>query len=221
VPGKLTPIAETCQVFFTSLALVDESCYNQTNGQPVFGSVLPRLFLRQKHCLLFDVKPDHIFGFIRTDLKEVTPMPKKDLLTKTIGIVGTILAWFPILAPILFSLAFLVQAGILRFDYLMPAEFFSVALSGGVLLIWAALRAHSRLRLIGWSTGLAAGLLVGGQALAVATGLASGETEPSGFWWALVVASLALYSLALIGIGVGGVLLLRDLFKTDRSPKKN
>jgi hypothetical protein len=170
---------------------------------------------------LFDVKLDHIFGFIRTDHKEVTPVPKKDLLTKMIAIVGTILVWFPILAPILFSLAFLIQRGIFRFDYLMPAELFSVALPGAVLLIWAALRAHSRMRLIAWCTGLAVGCLVGGQALAVATGLASGETEPTGWWWALVIASLGLYALALIGIGVGGVMLLRDLFKTTRSTEIN
>ncbi len=52
--------------------------------------------------------------------------------------------------------------------------------------------------------------------LAVVTGLASGETEPVGWWWALVVASIAVYSLALVAIGVGGVLLLSDLFKPSR-----
>ena len=31
---------------------------------------------------------------------------------------------FPILAPVLFSAAFLVQAHVFRFDYLMPAEIF-------------------------------------------------------------------------------------------------
>ncbi len=38
---------------------------------------------------------------------------------------------------------------IFRFDYLMPAELFPATLVGGGLLIWAALRAHSRRRLIG------------------------------------------------------------------------
>ena len=45
------------------------------------------------------------------------------------------------------------------------------------------------------------------------TGLASGETEPGGWQWVLVLASLAIYSLALAAVGVGGILLLRDLFK--------
>jgi hypothetical protein len=108
-----------------------------------------------------------------------------------------------------------------RFDYLMPAELFPVALAGGLLLIWAALRARSRQRLIGWGLVIAAGLLVGGQALAVVTGLASGETEPVGLWWALVLASLVIYTLALVDMGVGGVLLLRDLFRTSRSPTES
>jgi hypothetical protein len=151
---------------------------------------------------------------------EVTPMPKRNLLTKIIAVVGTILVWLPILSPILFSLAFLIRSGIFRFDYLMPAEFFPIALPGGVLLIWAAIRAHSRLRLIGWGTALSAGLLVGGQTLAVVTGLASGETAPYGLWWGLVIASLALYSLALIAIGIGGILLLRDLFRVTHSPRE-
>jgi hypothetical protein len=138
---------------------------------------------------------------------------KKDVLTKSLAVFGTILAWFPIAAPILFSGIRMVQTGRFRFDYLMPAEFFPVALVGGGLLLWAALRARSRRGIIAWGLGIAAGVLVIGQALAVVTGLASGKTEPAGFWWIVVVLSLAVYSLALIAVGVGGILLLRDLFR--------
>jgi hypothetical protein len=95
----------------------------------------------------------------------------------------------------------------------MPAELFPVVLVGGGLLIWAALRVRERRRLIGWSLGIACGGLVGGQALAVVTGLASGETQPAGWWWALVLACMGVYALAVVGMGVGGVLLLRHLFK--------
>ena len=90
--------------------------------------------------------------------------------------------WFPILAPVLLSMAVAIQGRMFRFDYLMPAELFPVALVGGCLLIWAALRARSRRRLIGWGLGIASSMLVGGQALAVVTGLASGESEPAGGW---------------------------------------
>lgn len=143
-------------------------------------------------------------------------MEKKGMLTKILVVVGTVFVWFPILAPVLLSVAAFIGKRLFRFDYLMPAELFLVALVGGCLLIWAALRARARRRLIGWGLGIAAGMLVGGQVLAVLTGLASGETEPTGWWWALVLISLVLYSLALIVMGVGGLLLLHDLLKTSR-----
>jgi len=145
-------------------------------------------------------------------------MEKRGVLTKILAVTGTVLVWFPILAPVLLSLALFISRRVFRFDYLMPAELFLVALAGGGLLIWAALRARSRWALIGLGLGVAAGMLVGGQALAVATGLASGETEPAGWPWALVLASLVIFTLALVVMGVGGVLLVRDLFKTPRLP---
>lgn len=141
-------------------------------------------------------------------------MERRNLLTKSLAMAGTALVWLPILAPCFFALIVYVRARMFRFDYLMPAELFPVALVGGGLLLWAALRARSRRGLIGGSLAGAVILLVGSQALAVVTGLASGQTAPTGWQWALVVALLALYVLALVAMGVGGVLLLRDLFKT-------
>ena len=141
-------------------------------------------------------------------------MEKKGVLTKILAIVGTVLVWFPILAPVLLSVAVITRERMFRFDYLMPAELFPATLVGGCLLIWAALRARSRRRLLGWGLGIATGSLAGGQVLAVITGLASGEIEPAGWWWALVLASIVIYSLALVVMGVGGLLLLGDLFKT-------
>ena len=142
---------------------------------------------------------------------------KKSTLTKILAILGTLLVWLPILAPFIFSLRAIVSQQMFRFDYLIPAELFPVALTGGGLLVWAALRARSRLKLIAWGLGVAAIMLVGGQALAIITGLASGEIEPAGVWWALVLASIMVYSLALVVIGVGGVFLLRDLYKPSLS----
>jgi hypothetical protein len=140
-------------------------------------------------------------------------MEKKDMLTKVLAVVGTVLVWFPVLATVVISVVGFIGDRVFRFDYLMPAELFPVMLVGGGLLMWAALRAHSRRRLIGWGLGVAVGLLVSGQVLAVATGLAAGETEPVGWLWALVVASIVVYSLALLEIGTAGVLLVCDLFR--------
>ena len=143
-------------------------------------------------------------------------MEKKGILTKILAIAGTVLVWFPILAPILFSVVALLAERMFRFDYLMPAELFPAALAGGALLLWAALRARARQRLIGWGLGSAIGLLVGGQGLAVVTGLTSAETAPAGWMMVVVLGTIITYALALIVIGVGGALLLRDLFKPSR-----
>ncbi|MBN1121628.1 MAG: hypothetical protein JXJ17_11165 [Anaerolineae bacterium] len=142
-------------------------------------------------------------------------MGKKSVVTRILAVTGTVLAWFPILAPILLSVIVSIDRQVFLFDYLMPAELFLVALIGGGLLFWASVRAHSRQRLIGWGIVVAVGLLVGSQALAVVTGLASGRIEPTGWQWMLVLTLLAGYSLTLVAIGVGGILLLRDLFKSS------
>lgn len=137
----------------------------------------------------------------------------KNVLTKILAVAGTALVWFPLLAPVLLSAILLITEGVFRFDFLIPAELFPMALLGGGLLVWAAQRAHTQRRLTAWGFGLATGMLVGGQTLAVVSGLASGEIEPAGVWWLLVIASLVIYCLALVASGVGGILLLRDLFK--------
>lgn len=143
-------------------------------------------------------------------------MENKSTLTKGLAIVGAVLAWFPLLAPVLLSMIFFIAEGEFRFDYLMPAELFPFALAGSLLLLWAAIRARARLKPIAWGLGIAVGMWVGGQALAVVTGLASGETEPAGVPWALVLGLLIAFTLALIAVGVGGIMLLIDLFKTKK-----
>lgn len=142
-------------------------------------------------------------------------MKEQTVLTKILAIAGTILIWLPVLAPVLLSVAALITRRVFLFDYLMPAELFVFALIGGGLLVWAALRVHSRQKLISWGFGIAVGMLVGGQVLAVVTGLASGEAEPVGWRLTLVFASLVIYTLALIVTGIGGIWLLRDLFKKN------
>jgi hypothetical protein len=145
--------------------------------------------------------------------KENANMQKKDALTKTLAIAGTVLAWFPLAAPVLLTLIFFLSEGLWRFDYLMPAELFLFALGGGLLLLWAALRAHSRSRLIGFSLAGAALLLVASQGIAVLTGLASGAREAAGWPLAIVLGALIAYILALLVLAIGGVLLWRDLFR--------
>ncbi len=140
-------------------------------------------------------------------------MENKGVLTKILAVAGTVLVWLPILAPILFTTIRFIQSQIFQFDYLMPAELGLFAFGGGIILLVAAVRARTYWKFIAWGLGIALALVVGGQAIAVVTGLADGSTEPTGWQWMLVLGSLAGYALAIVAMGVGGVLLLRDVFK--------
>lgn len=141
-------------------------------------------------------------------------MDKAGALTRVLVLLGTSLVWFPLWAAILFSLYFFVLESRLHLDYLIPAELFPFALAGGALLLWAAVRARRRLRLISWGAGIAAGSLVAVQVLATATGLASGAAEPTGWRVALAQVFLGAYALALAATGTGGILLLRDVIRS-------
>lgn len=140
-------------------------------------------------------------------------MENKGALTKVLSIAGTVLVWLPILAPILFGAISFIADGVFRFDYLMPAELFFLVIIGGGLLLWAAVRSHLRWKLFGWTLVIAAALFFGMQALAEVTGLADGSTPMGGWQWMLVLGTLVLYIVTVIAIDIGGVLLLRDLFK--------
>jgi len=132
-------------------------------------------------------------------------MEKKDTLSKILAIIGTVLIWIPILAPVVFGLVSLGMDGIYRFDYLMPAELGIVVFVGGALLLWAALRAKSRRGIIAWGIGIAAGSITVLNAI--------GDVESGSLELAIVVGLLIAYSLAIVVMGVGGVLLWMDLFK--------
>ena len=140
-------------------------------------------------------------------------MDKKSVFTKVLAIAGTALVWLPLLAPLGFGLVRLIQSGRFLFDYLMPAELFPIVLLGGLLLFWAAWRAQAKKRLIGWGLLAMVLLLVGSQVIAILTGLASGETEPGGWQMVLVLALLGVYCLAILAVGMGGVRLLRTLYR--------
>ena len=138
-------------------------------------------------------------------------MAKKDRFTKILAIAGTVFVWLPILAPVVFAVIRFIQARRVMFDYFIPAELFPVVLVGSGLLLWAAIRARSRRGIIGWSLGLIVGLLVASMAVAQVTGLDS-AADPGGWQMALVLILFAGFWLALLGIAIGGILLVRDLY---------
>jgi hypothetical protein len=143
-------------------------------------------------------------------------MAKNGVFIKILALVGTLLVWLPILAPVLFSVGSFISDRLFRFDYLVPAELFPVALTGGLLLLWAATRARLQRKLIGWGLGGAVAFLFGGQGLAVVSGMASGAVEPSGWLMGIVLGMIIAYSLGIIAVGVGGILLIQQLFGASR-----
>jgi hypothetical protein len=134
---------------------------------------------------------------------------KKSTWTRVLAIVGNVLIWLTLLSPVLFALMRLSSGGRFMFDYLMPAELFPLALAGGLLLLWAALRARAGVARVAWSLGIAVGALVASQGFAVVTGLASGAQEAEGWRWALVIAGLGICVLALVVLGLTGMGLVR------------
>lgn len=90
------------------------------------------------------------------------------------------------------------------------AELFPLTFLGGILLVISAMLRHLYRKLIIWSFIIAVTSLVLGQALAVITGLANGDISPSGWQWMLVMLTIIIYIIGLIGVGVGGILLLKN-----------
>ena len=140
-------------------------------------------------------------------------MAKRSILARVLAIAGTVLAWLPLAAPLIFAGISLVCDGRFRFDYLMPAEVFPVALAAGALLVAGAILARSRVRLVVAASAAAVLLLVASLSVARFSGLASGRTEAAGGPFVLTMAGLIGYEMAVAVLGVGGVLLIRDLVR--------
>lgn len=138
-------------------------------------------------------------------------MEKKMIAVRALAIIGTALVWIPILTTLVTGIVGSIYAKTFRMDYLMPAELFPLVGVGSLLLLIAALLARSRRKWIIWSLVAMILTLVGGQVLASVSGLASGRTEPEGIWWGIVLASIGLYTLTIISMGIGGILLIKSV----------
>jgi hypothetical protein len=132
-------------------------------------------------------------------------MEKKSSLSKVLAITGTVLVWIPIIAPFLLGFVSLIMDGIYRFDYLMPVEIGILAVIGGLLLLWGTLRMKLHRGIIAWGLGIMVGAII--------ILFAVGDVEPGSLRWVFAIGLLITYSLAIIGIGLGGILLWKDLVK--------
>lgn len=137
----------------------------------------------------------------------------RNKVTKTLAAAGTILVLGPIAFAVLTSAIGTIVTGKFHFDYLMPAELFPVAFAGALLLFWAAKQSGLHFRFIGFNLVLL--LFFMGTIIVIpsVTGLASGETEPAGAPFLIVMSCLVLYTISLISAGVNGIRLWRDLYR--------
>ncbi len=140
-------------------------------------------------------------------------------IARVLAIGGTVLVGFPLAAPLVLSLVFLIAAWGLQFDYLMPGELAWVVLGGGLLLAVASILARRR-------RGLVLGAFAGAAVffgvtvwVSAATGLGSGDVAASGWPVAFVAAAYVLYVTGALALLAAGILLCRDLFRReDRRP---
>ena len=106
----------------------------------------------------------------------------------------------------------LITERLFRLDYLMPAELFPATLLGCLLLYFIDRRIKTHQKYIGWTFLAAVILFFGTQGLAVVTGAANAEADAVRWYWVLMV-GIILFDLALILVGVGGILQLKQLFR--------
>ena len=135
------------------------------------------------------------------------------LFDRTLAIVGTAFAWLPIVATVAFSLAESIGTGTFRIDWLMPAGMFVFYGVGAAMLVLVAIGTHRHRRLVVGSVVAAVVTLLAAQGLALVSGLASGQREPTGWAWALALVLLAGYTIAVIATGVAGLRLSRNLLR--------
>ena len=130
---------------------------------------------------------------------------------------GVFLIFFPLAAPIILGGIYFVQNGRFMVDYLMPAELFPAGLVGALLLLLVAWGTKTKFRLILWIFLLGILLLVGSQAYAVVSGLASGEASFSGLNQAIVLVMLSFFVVCQFSLGVLGIQLFDELRKQGKS----
>lgn len=140
-------------------------------------------------------------------------MRKNNISIRILAITGTVLLFLPVLTTILTGTFISIARHRLRVDYLMPAELGLLAIIGGGLLLLAAIISRTHFKQILLIYLLMIIMLVGSQAIAVWTGLASGAREATGWPFTLVIGMLVVYALLMVVLGLAGVQLSKDLIK--------
>ncbi len=138
-------------------------------------------------------------------------MDKKDTFSKILTICGTSIVLIPIIIqPVLYP----KSLGEALFHYFLSMEFIGIVLAGGLLLFWAALRTKQCRGMIGWSLLVEVILLPTWLFVISFAGLVftiNENHDGSILSTGLIIIS-ALYILAVVLTGIGGIRLLRKLY---------
>ncbi len=147
-------------------------------------------------------------------IEGVILMKRNNALIKTLAILGTVLVWLPVAAPLVMTRwARIGQEGF-NFDWLIPAELSPIVALGAALVLTAALLSHSRRAWVVWGIAIMVAGIVLGSVIAQVSGLATGAVEPSETgWWMVVIGMIGVYVAGIVETGVAGILLTRDLFR--------
>jgi hypothetical protein len=139
-------------------------------------------------------------------------MPKL-VIAKILIVIGNIFLWFPIIAPLFFSIVTLFIRRRFFFDFLMPAELFPVVIIGSLFLFIATLLLKLKRKKFGFYLLAIILFLILGQITALVTGIANGDTEPAGWRFYLVITLLAGYCFTIILNGFSGLKLFYRVHK--------
>ncbi len=146
-------------------------------------------------------------------MKTNTAPPKHPKTAKILALTGTVLLWLPVLFTIITAVIGSIAERSFIIDYLMPAELFSVAALGSILLIIGTYLARKKYIRICITTLLMGACLAAGQLTAVLTGMASGETPAEGSVFIIVIALIIAYTLLLLVNCIAGLMITKRLFK--------
>lgn len=128
---------------------------------------------------------------------------------------ATLLSSFLLLAPIAFMLIIsmhpLITEGKLLIDFLIPLEVFPIVFAGAGILTLIACKTNIYKKRICTMAVLLVVMFVGGQYIAVVTGIADGNSPASGWPLIIVYATIIFFDVLTVIIGIQGICLYKKL----------
>lgn len=134
-------------------------------------------------------------------------------INRILSIIGTVLIWISLLAPLILGIIVLIQSGEFHLDYWMPAELSGMVFLGAACLLGSASRTEPLNKPAFWTLVVSAVLLFGGQRIAVITGLANGDLPATGWQYFLVMSMIIGYDLGAVILGVLGIKIVSRAFQ--------